>query len=166
VDKPPKTRAQSALKTGKGMIIFVDVSLKQIFKLKEKFPWPKPKKCPKCSAFRVWKHGFALANFDGFSSSLVIRRFRCPDCGGVIRMRPAGYFSRFQASITTIRSSIVSKLYGGRWVANISRTRQLHWYNALKRRVKAWFGDILQSNLLAAFDFFVLKGIAPVSRSL
>jgi hypothetical protein len=166
VDKPPKTRAQSALKTGKGMIIFVEVSLKQIFKLKEKFPWPKPKKCPNCNAYRVWKHGFALANFDGYSSSLVIRRFRCPDCGGVIRMRPAGYFSKFHASISTIRSSIASKLCENRWLDNISRTRQRHWYNALKRRIKAWFGDSRQGDLLAAFNFFVSKGISPVSRSL
>ncbi len=151
---------------GKGMIIFVEVSLKQIFKLKEKFPWPRPKKCPKCNAFRVWKHGFVFANFDGFSSSLVIRRFRCPDCGSIIRMRPAGYFSRFQASISTIRLSIKDKFYKCRWLGNISRTRQLHWYNALKRRVKAWLGDTSQDDLIAAFDFFMFKGVTPVSRSL
>ena len=148
------------------MIIFVEVSLKEIFKLKEKFPWPRPKKCPKCNAFRVWKHGFVSANFDGFTSSLVIRRFRCPNCGGVIRMRPAGYFSRFQASIPTIRSSIKNKLCRFKWLGNISRTRQRHWYNALKRRVKAWFGDSAQKDMMAAFDFIVLKGLTPVSRSL
>jgi hypothetical protein len=148
------------------MIIFVDVSLKQIFKLKEKFPWPRPKKCPECNAFRVWKHGFVLANFDGFSSSLVIRRFRCPDCGGIIRMRPAGYFSRFQASISTIRSSIKNKLSKGRWLGNIRRTRQRHWYVALKRKIKAHLGDDCKKDLIAAFDFFVFKGVTPVSRSL
>ncbi len=148
------------------MIIFVEASLKEIFKLKEKFPWPRPKKCPECNAFRVWKHGFVFANFDGFTSSLVLRRFRCPDCGSVIRMRPAGYFSRFQASILTIRSSIKSKLCKCRWLDNISRTRQRHWFNALKRRVKAMLGDTYQGDLMAAFDFFVLKGTSPVSRSL
>ena len=148
------------------MIIFVDASLKQIFKLKEKFPWPHPKKCPKCNAFRVWKHGFVFANFDGFSSSLVIRRFRCPDCGSVIRMRPAGYFSRFQASISTIRSSIKNKFLKGRWLDNISRTRQRHWYVSLKRKIKAHLGDDFKKDLIAAFDFFIFKGITPVSRSL
>ncbi len=148
------------------MIIFVEASLKEIFKLKEKFPWPRPKKCPKCNAFRVWKHGFDFANFDGFTSSLVIRRFRCPDCSSVIRMRPAGYFSRFQASISTIRSSIKNKTSKFKWLGNISRTRQRHWYNALKRIVKAWFGESPHKNMLTAFTFFVLKGLTPVSRSL
>jgi len=148
------------------MIIFVEASLKQIFKLKEKFPWPRPKKCAKCNAFKVWKHGFDSVYFDGFPSSLVIRRFRCPNCGSVFRMRPAGYFPRFQASIKTIQASIIIKLCSARWLGNINRTRQCHWYNALKRKMSAHFGDDSKKNPIAAFDYFVLKGITPVSRSL
>lgn len=148
------------------MIIFVEASLKEIFKQKEKFPWPRPDKCPKCNTFRVWKHGFVLAFFDGFSSGLVIRRFICPDCGTVIRMRPTGYFSRFQASISTIRKSVSAKYFKGKWLAPLSRSRQRHWYVALNRRIRAFIGDLNEGDMVAAFDVLVSKGLSPVSRSL
>lgn len=161
VDKPPKLNKVSC-----DMIIFVEASLKEIFRLKEKYPWPRPDNCPECKTFRVWKHGFVLAFFDGFSSGLLIRRFICPDCGTVIRMRPAGYFSRFQAPISTIRKSIERKFCNNKWLKHLSRSRQRHWYVALKRKIKAFIGDLHDGNPVAAFGFLVSKGVTPVSRSI
>ena len=148
------------------MIIFVDVSLKEIFNLKEKFPWPRPETCPNCNSFRVWKHGFVIAFFDGFESGVSIRRYRCPDCRCVMRMRPVGYFSRFQSSISTIRSSISYKFFHGKWHDWISKSRQRHWFVALKRKIRAYFGDMWKKGPLNAFDSLIAVGINPASRSI
>lgn len=148
------------------MIIFIDVSLKEISKLNKKFPWKTPDNCPRCQSVKVWKHGFFQAYFDGFESQLTLRRFRCHDCGCVIRIRPANYFSRFQAPISFIRDSIANKCFNGKWLKGAGRTRQRHWFRALKRKVCAWFGESLKGSLPSAFDRLVTLGKIPVSRSL
>jgi len=147
------------------MVIFFPVFLKQLFHKGKNYPWPKPEYCPRCRGNRVWGHGFATAFFDGFDESLWIKLYRCPDCRCVIRMRPKGYFKRFQAPIDTIRKSIFLKSATNRWLPGISRTRQHHWFKALRRRVKAWFGDTWKHSLLEAFDQFMAKGMVPVNRS-
>jgi len=81
-------------------------------------------------------------------------------------MRPKGYLSRFQASIETIQSSIISKQSKGRWLKAISRTRQLHWLKALRRRMAAFFGNVCPYDFIGAFYYFLNSGINPVSRSI
>ncbi|CAO0821743.1 hypothetical protein DFAR_250001 [Desulfarculales bacterium] len=44
--------------------------------------------------------------FDEAPKTIWLRRFRCPDCQAVIRLRPRGYWSRFQAPVETIRQSL------------------------------------------------------------
>ncbi|MBW2251186.1 MAG: hypothetical protein JRF60_11300 [Deltaproteobacteria bacterium] len=107
-----------------------------------------------------------LAYFDGFYDGIWLKRYRCPVCGTVIRLRPKGYFPRFQSSIETIRSSIIHKQSKDRWLNRIGRTRQLHWLKALRRRMSAVFGNICLYDLKGAFDYFVNAGINPVSRSI
>ncbi len=48
-------------------------------------------------------HGFACTIFQGFDSSLLLKRYRCPTCGCIIKLRPSTHFSRFQSSKHTIR---------------------------------------------------------------
>ena len=76
------------------MILSVCVKLKEIDEQGRNFHWPKPCGCPKCRSARLWGHGFVLAYFDGFSFGLWLRRYRCPDCNCIIRMKPEGYFPR------------------------------------------------------------------------
>jgi hypothetical protein len=147
------------------MIITVTVNLKKIFTSMQNYPWPKPSTCPNCNSFRIWGHGFVLAYFDGFQTGIYIRRYRCPDCRCIIRMRPAGYLPRFQASTSTIRSSLQTKIEQGQWQRCLSRTRQRHWHLGLLRRTKAFLKDNWKAGLMRAFDYFVLSGINPVSRS-
>ena len=90
---------------GDYMIIFFSAVLNEIHLLGREYPWPKPDACPRCNGYRFWGHGFVLACFDGFSHPLCLKRYRCPDCRCVVRLRPKGYFKRFQASIATIRST-------------------------------------------------------------
>ncbi len=146
------------------MIIHVYAKLKEIFEKGRDYPWQKPESCPNCNRFTIWGHGFVPAFFDGFDNALDVRRYRCPDCKCIIRLRPREFFSRFQAPIDTIRLSISERLNNGTWLSHISRTRQAHWYRALKRRVLACLGNATKMRLDKAFDYFVGRGVTPVSR--
>jgi hypothetical protein len=146
------------------MIIFSAVNLKELFAKERSYPWQKPQSCPCCSSCRLWGHGFAGALFDGFNQPLLLKLYRCPDCGCVIRLRPVGYFTRFQAPIDTIRSSVVCKSVTNRWLPGISRTRQRHWFKALCQRIKAYLSDAWRQGVVAGFDYLMQRGQIPVSR--
>jgi len=148
------------------MIICITVNLKEILKKRKKYPWKPPVNCPSCNADKVWGHGFVLAYFDGFIDGIWLKRYRCPICGTVLRVRPKGFFPRFQSPMETILSSIIVKQSKNRWLDGIGRTRQLHWFKALLRRMSAVFGHVCPYDLRGAFDYFVKAGINPVSRSI
>lgn len=150
----------------KGVLMIVSflVSIKELVAKGRDFPWPRPKVCPRCDGNRVWGHGFVTAFFDGFADQVLLRRYRCPDCRCVIRMRPSGFFKRFQASIDAICSSIAYRLEKGRWPPGSSRTRQGHWLRSLYRKTFAHRGQESKSRLLQGFDFLVRMDEIPVSR--
>jgi len=165
---PPFSNRGSANDPPKGsaMIIFVTVKLKKLFKKKRNYSWPRPESCPRCSDYKVWGHGYAQAIFDGYNEPLLLKLYRCPVCGCVIRLRPSGYFKRFQAKIKTIRSSISHKEKQGKWLSGILPTRQRHWFRALQRRIKAYLSNTWTHGLLKAFDHFMTKDQVPVTRSI
>ena len=148
------------------MVIYFPVKLKDLFILGRNYPWPKPESCPKCSSYRLWGHGYVSANFDGYNLPFTVKRYRCPDCGCVIRLRPKGYFRRFQAAIVTIRSSIESKACKGKWISGIGRTRQCHWFRSLCKKIKAHLTDAWDQGVLAGFDRLCRMGQIPVSRAI
>jgi hypothetical protein len=151
---------------GKQMILPVIVVLKEIYEQGRDYLWPRPEACPRCEATRPWGHGFVLAYFDGFTAGVLLRRYRCPRCGCVIRLKPQGYFDRFQSSIETIRSTIRDLLRQNRRPCGPFRTRQAHWLKALNRKARAYLGDPFKHRLLAAFDRMSEMGKIPVSRSI
>ena len=157
--EPPKGFSRNG-----AMVIFLSVKLKLLFALGRQYPWERPDSCPRCSSYRLWGHGFVMAYFDGYDQALWLKRYRCPDCGCVVRMRPAGYFKRFQAGIAVIRSSVESKIYKGAWIPGVSRTRQCHWFRALLRRIKAHLTDTWDGGVMAGFDRLSQMGQIPVSR--
>ena len=148
------------------MVIFSAVKLKNLFKKARDYPWQKPEACPRCNSRRLWGHGFAEAIFDGYTQSLLLKLYRCPDCGCVIRLRPQGYFKRFQAPIETIRSSIMLKSKSNSWLSGISRTRQGHWLRALRKRIAAYLTQTFVEGAVAGFDTLLQQGQIPVSRSI
>jgi hypothetical protein len=148
------------------MVIFFSVILKDLLLQGRDYPWPKPGSCPRCEGFRLWGHGFVSAYFDGYDQPFCLKRYRCPDCRCVLRLRPEGYFKRFQAPIETIRSSIACKFTKNRWLAGITRSRQCHWFRALKKRIKAYLTDTWQQGMVAGFDYFVKHNQVPASRSI
>jgi hypothetical protein len=136
------------------------------FKKKSDFKWPKPEGCPGCHSHRLWGHGFVSRFFDGFSEALLMRRYRCPDCGTVITMRPRGYLPRFQAPLAITRKSILDKHYRKCWSAGIGRTRQRLWWNAFCRRQAAIWGNLFLFPVQDLFDALVRAGLSPVGRSI
>ena len=148
------------------MVIFSAVKLKELFKKGRAYPWQKPQGCPGCNSCRLWGHGFGQAIFDGFIRPLLLKLYRCPDCGCVIRLRPKGYFKRFQASVATIRSSIVCKAVTNRWIAGVERTRQCHWFRSLCKRIKVYLSDTWGDGIVAGFDYLLQLGQIPVSRAI
>lgn len=148
------------------LILYITAKIKDVFKLGRKYPWPRPEICPRCKARRVWGHGYVLAYFDGFNEGLLLKRYLCPGCGCVIRLRPEGYLRRFQASIDTIRFCLSHRLRYGRWPPGVSRSRQGHWLRSLRRKVLAYLGQGFKGGPLAGFDHLLFRGINPVSRSI
>jgi hypothetical protein len=122
----------------------LSASLAELFSLGKLYPWPRPESCPRCSNRRLWGHGYVRRYFDGVPKPLWIKRWRCPDCGGVHTCRPDSHWRRFLAPISVILVSLVSKIMGLRWPQDESRQRQQYWYR----------GFIIQSR----FD-----GLPPVS---
>jgi len=101
-----------------------------------------------------------------FQEGLLLKRYRCPVCGTVIRVRPKGYFRRFQSPINTILKSISLKESKNKWLEGISRSRQLHWLKALLRRVCAVYGNVYPHRLSWALKQFADIGIVGVSRAI
>lgn len=163
-DRPPSlTRSTDRRSQTDPMILSVSVVLNEIYRQGRHFNWQRPKCCPRCGSVQVWGHGFVAAFFDGFAQCVYLRRYRCPDCRCVMRMKPKGYFNRFRATSATIRVCITHRLSTDRWTGKMSRSRQRHWLRALRKKAMAFFG--VGCDLTYAFDRLVAMGHIPVSRS-
>jgi hypothetical protein len=121
--------------------------------------------CPRCGSVRLWGHGFVAAYFDDVPEAVLLKRYRCPACRAVIRLRPQGYWSRFQASVAAIRQSLSLKFGRGRWDPGLPRSRQRHWLKGLLRQVGLHLGSSWSGDLLWAFDWLSGRGLAAASRS-
>lgn len=147
------------------MIYNIEINLKELSEKGKEYPWRKPDSCKRCSSPRLWGHGFVEAFFEHFLLALYIRRYRCPECGAVIRMRPCGLFKRFRAGIDEIRECVDQRLRKGKWSARFSKSRQRHWLRALKSNVEAHLGLAATKDLLESFDTLIGIGIIPASRA-
>ena len=144
------------------MIIPFSLGIALLLSRMKAFDWPSPRCCPNCQDFRIWRPGFVYRLFDVSSKPVPMKRYRCVDCGCIIQLRPEGFFPQFQASRDTIRKSILSMVQFGRPLAGISRQRQSHWLNALKRRVAAMFR--IGADLIDSFEKLIKNSIVPVAR--
>lgn len=148
------------------MIIYICALLKDIFEQGRNYPWPRPGACPKCGHAVVWGHGYVDALFDGYDKAIPLKRYRCPCCGCVIRLRPSSHLSRFQAPTDNIRSALSKRIKTGRWPPDCSVSRAGHWLRSLKRKVVSLLGFHAGKDLIKVFDYLLLKGVNPVSRSI
>ena len=146
------------------MIRFVDALLKDIFQMERDYPWERPDRCPCCGNWKVWGHGFVSAFFHGFGCAIWLRRYRCPACGCIIRLRPISHFSRFQSSRHTIRSTLLHRIKTGKWPPGSYKSRQRHWLGNLKRQMRAWLN--WETGLTEAFDLLLDQGRVPITGSI
>ena len=116
------------------MIAYLSVDLKRLRSLGKDYPWLRPGCCPRCRSQTVWGHGYVDRYFEGEECFLPMKRWRCPDCGAVITMRPAGYWRRFLAPLETILESLRRKAETDRWTAEASRQRQQYWWRGFQRQ--------------------------------
>jgi len=109
-----------------------------------------------------------MAYFDEYPRGLFLRRFRCPGCRCVIRLRPKGYFQRFQASVQRIYACLRQRIVDARYDTQISRSRQRHWVRALQRQVAAYLGEGFPASagLLEGFSVLLQRGRVPVASNL
>jgi hypothetical protein len=147
------------------MIAFIELDLKRIASRDPDYCWPRPASCGRCESSKLWGHGFVAVIFARFAQALWIRRYRCPACGCIIRLRPRGYFTRHQSDAATIRTTLLTRLNSGYWPRNCVASRARHWLHGLKRQVLAVLGVPAFSDLIAAFDRLVVLGRVPVSRA-
>ena len=115
------------------------------------YDWPRPDRCPRCSGVRIWGHGFVWAFFESLQAGLYLKRYLCPCCGCVIRMKPAGYFSRFSVTVAKIKSSVASRAGKGPWLKDLGANRQRHWLRSLTHQVTAHLGLGWLSRLVEGF---------------
>jgi len=160
----PGSLAASAKKSD-AMIAFFALDLNRIDRCARDYAWPRPETCPDCGHHRVWLHDFVQMIFNGFDRPLQMRRYRCPQCGCVIRLRPAGFFARHQSDAATIRAALGHRLTKGRWPCGCVANRARHWLAALKRNAAAIFGLPALHDLMAAFDRLLAMGCVPVARA-
>jgi len=96
---------------------------------------------------------------------VVLKRYRCPECRVVIRMRPSGYWRRIQASIAEIRRRLFYRIGKGRWPPQSNPPRQRHWLLGLRRQVLGRLGMSFAQRLEEGFEELLRRGICAVSRS-
>ncbi len=147
------------------MIHHVSVVLKEIFLQGREYVWPRPERCLRCDSDRVWGHGFVERMFEGFSVALLIKRYRCPVCGGIIVLRPDTHFSCIQTPIKEIRFALSQRIETGRWPTGLSPPLARHWLKNLRRNSSAYLSD-LQRGLITAFDSLIKMDRIPVCRSI
>lgn len=124
------TTAPVALPRDSLLLLYCPVDVKSLYDHGRRYPWPKPRQCPKCEGIRLWGHGYAERYFEGFREPLWVKRYRCPECRAVHTCRPDGYFERYRYPVVVVVMSLLNKIIHGRWLRCISRQNQLPWYRA------------------------------------
>jgi hypothetical protein len=160
-------RRSRPIRENKFLILFVDVCVKTLVEAGRKYRWQRPEHCPKCQGVRVWGHGYFEAYLDEAGSAcVVLKRYRCPECGVVIRLRPMGYWRRVQATIAVVRQSVMDRLEKGRWPPGCNSARGRHWLRALRRQVRTRLGMSYAERIAEGFLELLRRGVCAVSRAL
>jgi hypothetical protein len=96
---------------------------------------------------------------------VLLKRYRCPECGVVIRLRPLGYWKRIQATVATVRQCLIDRLEKGRWPPGFNCARGRHWLRGLRRQVRTRLGMSYADKLVQGFFELVRRGECAVSRA-
>ena len=145
------------------MIVKINVCIDEIQRKGKKFPWKKPKSCPRCHDSVIWGHGFVLCYLENIDNGVYLKRYRCPCCGAVIKYKPTGYFKNFYIPIRTIYESLKSKIRNGTYLSGLCKNRQYFWFKHLMQNIHAILGEPYKENIVESFLLLMRRGINPVS---
>jgi len=145
------------------MIIECKVSIKNILEQEKEFTWPRPESCPKCGDTVIWGHGFVLCYFSFLASGIFLKRYRCPCCGCIIKMKPSGFFKQVRTPIKMIKIFLEKRIKNNKYLRGIPRNTQHHWFVNLKRNIEACLGEIYKNRLLDGFQRLIDMNVIPVS---
>ncbi len=148
------------------MIIECNVSIKEILKKGKKFLWKKPKSCPCCGASALWGHGFVLCYFSHVTYGVYLKRYRCPTCKSVIKLKIAGFFKGFRTCTKTIHTSIIKRIKDKLIMKGVSRGCLNYWLRNLKKNIRAILGEKWKNLLVEGFEKLLSMSIVPVSCSI
>lgn len=146
------------------MVLQAEVDFKALVDLGRDYPWKRPAGCPGCHG-RLWGHGWVTIYLEGAPGQVWIRRFLCPECNGVVRLRPKGFWPRFYYGIETIRSALEDRWTRKRWPAGMARQVGGHWLRGLIRHVKMRLGFEMEV-FPQGYEGLISLGWVPVSRSI
>ncbi len=145
------------------MIIWAEVSCKELLRLGKEYPWRRPPGCPDCGG-GLWGHGFVRRYLACAPEGCWLKRYRCPHCGKIICLRPRGYWPRFWQDEMTIRSALQERQDRRRWRKGFCRQVGGHWRQGLARQVKKYLGLAVEL-FPSGFVGLIVSGWVPVSRS-
>lgn len=114
------------------LILHFSVDVKRLVEEGKNFPWPRPKRCPRCKSQRLWGHGYVLRYFEYWPHPVWLKRFRCPECRAVHTLRPERFWKGFHYSVLTILLSLLNKILENRWLRCLSRQVQQYWFKGLR----------------------------------
>ncbi len=137
------------------MILSLKICLQSLSEQGKSFNW-EPQFCEKCQR-PMWGHGFVSRYFTEITSSLYLKRFRCPGCSSVATTRPEGYWPRIRSSVASIYQSLKSRLDTGSWPRGGPRQRYAHWLRRFVRKVRMDFS--VAPELGSALEFCFSKNI-------
>jgi len=95
-----------------------------------------------------------------------MRRYRCPLCGCVIRLRPIGYFPRVQTAEQVVRRTLDFRIATGFWPVGTITNRCRHWLAVLKKNTIVILGIAWQKDLMAVFNELKRMGRVPICRTI
>ena len=111
------------------LILHVRVDVKRLREDGKQYPWPRPRRCPRCGG-RLWGHGYVPRYFED-AQPFWMKRWRCPECGAVHTARPRRFWPRFRYGIGTILKTLRTKIRNDRWQP-FSHQVQLYWWRGLQ----------------------------------
>lgn len=150
------------------MSLFFMVCIKELFSLGTEYPFPRPVNCLRegCRSTRLWGHGFRDSYFDGYESTIPLKRYVCADCGCVYILRPFGYWPRHHVPVRIIFQSLCHRIQNGVWDRScFSRQRQGHWLRALQKNILMYLGMDFSGSITEGFLELLHKIGVSVKRA-
>lgn len=138
------------------MILYCNASAEEIQNEGKAFNWERPV-CPRCK-IGVHGHGFVSRFFNAIAGYIFVKRWRCPRCGMVITCRPAGYWPRYQESISKVFESLIYRVTHRKWPPHTGRQRGGHWIRKLLLNAKV--NQLLKDSVIATIIFYRDKNLA------